>query len=146
MKGNKGQGALEYLLTYGWAILVVIIVGLVLWRSGVFGTSSTGASGFDVLKPVEWKFDNETTATSKIVWRNMAGQALKSINFTLSGDCTNATISMGTLGAGQQTTSTFACVPTCTGGVGSTVTVTVNYMTPADISHTETGTIYANCE
>jgi uncharacterized protein (UPF0333 family) len=37
---SKGQGAMEYLMTYGWAILVVIIVGIVLWQSGVFGTGS----------------------------------------------------------------------------------------------------------
>ena len=34
---NKGQGAMEYLMTYGWAILVVMIVGVVLWQLGVFG-------------------------------------------------------------------------------------------------------------
>jgi len=33
---NKGQGAMEILLTYGWAILVVIIVGVVLWQMGIF--------------------------------------------------------------------------------------------------------------
>jgi len=33
---NKGQGAMEYLMTYGWAILVVMIVGVVLWQLGVF--------------------------------------------------------------------------------------------------------------
>lgn len=29
MKSNKkGQGAMEYLMTYGWAIIVVMIAGL----------------------------------------------------------------------------------------------------------------------
>jgi len=146
MEENKGQGALEYLLTYGWAILVVIIVGLVLWRSGVFGTSLTGASGFDVLIPSEWKFDNETTATSQVVWRNVAGQALKTVNITYSGDCTNATVYLGTLAAGSETVSTFACVPTCTAPGSATVDVSIAYKTTAGITHTTVGKIYANCE
>jgi hypothetical protein len=37
----KGQGAMEYLTTYGWAILVVVIVGLVLYQAGVFNTQTT---------------------------------------------------------------------------------------------------------
>jgi len=58
MKMKKGQGAMEYLMTYGWAILVVLIVGIVLWKTGLFGTSATGQSGFDVLVPAEWKIAN----------------------------------------------------------------------------------------
>lgn len=33
----KGQSIGEYLVTYGWTILVVIIMGIVLWHLGVFG-------------------------------------------------------------------------------------------------------------
>ena len=33
----NGQGAIEYLVTYGWTILVVIIIGIILWHLGVFG-------------------------------------------------------------------------------------------------------------
>jgi hypothetical protein len=53
MFGRKGQGAMEYLMTYGWAILVVMIVGIVMWQLGIFnmgGTTMT-ASGFAKLKP-----------------------------------------------------------------------------------------------
>jgi len=32
---------MEYLTTYGWAILVVVIVGLVLYQAGVFNTQTT---------------------------------------------------------------------------------------------------------
>jgi hypothetical protein len=32
---TKGQGAMDYMMTYGWAILVVLIVGIVLWQLGV---------------------------------------------------------------------------------------------------------------
>jgi uncharacterized protein (UPF0333 family) len=39
---NKGQGAMEYLMTYGWAILVVVIIGGVMWYLGFFGDRYNG--------------------------------------------------------------------------------------------------------
>ncbi|HHQ45164.1 MAG TPA: hypothetical protein ENN13_03400 [Candidatus Altiarchaeales archaeon] len=53
--GQKAQGAMEYLMTYGWAILVVMIVGVAMWRLGVFdlgGGASTTIHGFAKIKPV----------------------------------------------------------------------------------------------
>lgn len=52
--GKKGQGAMEYLMTYGWAILVVMIVGIAMWRLGIFKPSGTQAvmmQGFGGVKP-----------------------------------------------------------------------------------------------
>ena len=49
----KGQSAMEYLMTYGWAILIVIIVVAVLFSLGLFNpstftqTTATGFSGFN---------------------------------------------------------------------------------------------------
>ena len=53
---KKGQGAMEYLMTYGWAILVVLIVGIVLWQLGIFnlGGSSKTSTGFGAIKPLSW--------------------------------------------------------------------------------------------
>ena len=34
-RSEKGQGALEYLMTYGWALLVIVIVGAALYALGV---------------------------------------------------------------------------------------------------------------
>lgn len=36
---KKGQTALEYLITYGWAILIILVVLAVLWYYGVFDPS-----------------------------------------------------------------------------------------------------------
>ena len=42
---KRGQSALEYLVTYGWAILAIVIIGGVLWYFGIFSPSSfAGAS------------------------------------------------------------------------------------------------------
>src|SRR3989344_7475382 len=45
MKGFKGQSAMEYLMTYGWAILVVVAVVAALYGLGVFrGGGNVGCS------------------------------------------------------------------------------------------------------
>ena len=38
--GKKLQSAMEYLTTYGWALLVIAVVVLVLFRVGVFSSGS----------------------------------------------------------------------------------------------------------
>ena len=41
----KGQAALEFLMTYGWAILIVIAVVAALYAMGVFKLPGAGVSG-----------------------------------------------------------------------------------------------------
>lgn len=55
--GKKGQAAMEYFMTYGWMIMLIMIVGVVLWQLGVFGLSDTGGRmmiGFGNLRPLDW--------------------------------------------------------------------------------------------
>ncbi len=40
----RGQSALEYLVTYGWAILAIVIIGALLIASGVFNPGSFASS------------------------------------------------------------------------------------------------------
>jgi|GEM_PF-916543 len=52
---RKGQGAMEYLTTYGWAILVVIVIGIAFWRLGIFEIGSSQpptSTGFTTIKPL----------------------------------------------------------------------------------------------
>jgi len=41
----KGQTALEYLITYGWAIIVILVVLAVLWYYGIFTPSKWQGQG-----------------------------------------------------------------------------------------------------
>ena len=40
-QANKSQSALEYMMTYGWAILIIVIVAAVLYSFGIFSPSSS---------------------------------------------------------------------------------------------------------
>ncbi len=49
MLTKKGQSALEYMMTYGWAILIIVIVAVILYSMGIFNPSSSvtfTSSGF----------------------------------------------------------------------------------------------------
>ncbi len=46
---KKSQSALEYMMTYGWAILIIVIVAVILYSMGIFNPSSSvtfTSSGF----------------------------------------------------------------------------------------------------
>ncbi len=51
---NKGQSALEYMMTYGWAILIIVIVAVILYSMGIFSPRSSvtaTSSGFAPFVP-----------------------------------------------------------------------------------------------
>ena len=49
VKSKRSQSALEYMMTYGWAILIIVIVAVILYSMGIFNPSSNvtfTSSGF----------------------------------------------------------------------------------------------------
>jgi hypothetical protein len=75
---KKGQAALEYLMTYGWAILIILIVGFALYTLGVFspgqwtGKRVTGISYFEV---IDFKLDFDGNLTLDL--GNKYGRAIE---------------------------------------------------------------------
>ena len=56
------QAALEYLMTYGWAILVILVVGFALYTLGVFSPRQfTGrqVSGISYFEVIDFKLDTD---------------------------------------------------------------------------------------
>ncbi len=152
MIGRKGQGAMEYLMTYGWAILVVMIVGVVLWQLGIFGGGPGAvntASGFGKIKPMEpsIKYDSSGLTYSMM---NGAGQSIHTVSFTsVSGDCSGATMAAGvngagTMGSGEVLMVTGTGCGSKTAGQSFSTVMTIQYnvtVAGSDVIHAETGTI-----
>ncbi|MCX6694706.1 MAG: hypothetical protein NTU61_00200 [Candidatus Altiarchaeota archaeon] len=70
---SRGQSAMEYLMTYGWAILVVMVVGIAMWRLGIFNLGGSGAptsTGFATLKPLlsTCEISNKNTGAANPSW------------------------------------------------------------------------------
>ncbi len=75
---RQAQGALEYLITYGWAILIIVIIGGALFALGVFNPSSwttnKRATGFTTMQIKDWVLQGGTGNNTLIaVLQNKAG-------------------------------------------------------------------------
>ncbi len=145
---RKGQGAMEYLMTYGWAILIVIIVGIVLWQSGVFGTTTGGISGFSGGIAVS---DYSATSGSLSVYlQNVAGEPLRNINVslvTIDGTASTASEVVTNLGVGSDATVTLSDSNICpTGATAFTAELNITYTTTVSgLTKVETGKISGQC-
>jgi hypothetical protein len=152
MFGRKGQGAMEYLMTYGWAILVVMIVGIVMWQLGIFNIGSTAltSSGFGKLKPqlagtgltaggvFTGVFTNgvgtPVTITSLVVTETMSGGSL----------CSSSSIPSTAISAGDNFKVEASNCPTGNAGDVYALSVKLGYtVTIGGVStaHNDSGTI-----
>jgi len=109
----KAQSAMEYLMTYGWAILIVAVVLGALYSLGVFngaaflGTSCIAASGFYCTNPTLSTGGVLTVKIGQATGTNFNNAYLYFVpsgaNFSTSGHG----ISIGTLNSGQQVTASI---------------------------------------
>jgi len=140
--GKKGQGAMEYLMTYGWAIMVVMIVGIVLWQLGIFklGTSGTGYSGFGAVKPIDHSYDGSNL---NVVFMNAVGSTI-SLNVSSGG--TSATGQPFTVAAGDKQIVPIS-LSLCSGGADTyDVKLNVTYAnTLTGLTHTDSGRVWGPC-
>ena len=73
---RKGQSAMEYLMTYGWAILIVIVITAVLVYYGLFKPPvGKSISGFGSVIPLD--SDYTTAGVLKLYVENRVGDNIR---------------------------------------------------------------------
>jgi hypothetical protein len=149
----KGQTAVEYLMTYGWAILIILIVAGVLAYYGIFapagflGPTARGFGQVQVLNP--WSV---TASTGDVALNlgNRVGEAITITGITYVIDGTTyapATVTPAAtaLSSGDNGVYEFTDAPTHpTGSAGDTytATVTISYTVGSGSTvFTSTGTL-----
>ncbi|MEW5955922.1 MAG: hypothetical protein AB1626_05315, partial [Candidatus Micrarchaeota archaeon] len=89
---KRGQTALEYLVTYGWAILVIVIIAAILWYFGVFNpskwTQEKQCGGFSSLQCMDFKVNS--TGVLQIKLGNKAGVGMTNVMINNGTTTTNA--------------------------------------------------------
>jgi len=134
----KGQTAMEYLMTYGWAILIIIVVVAALYAMGVFSTKGSVSCSpcFSYFAFVDY---SQTTGELRI--RNGARTV------TITAADVSSTPAGANLLTDCSTTSCDAGVNIDIDGVPHaatdvTVAIQINYLdTASGLTHTDTATI-----
>lgn len=127
---NKGQGAMEYLMTYGWAILVVMIVGVVLWQLGVFnvGQGNVVTTGWAKLQPISASIAYKANGNFEATFQNTVGTSIRIISVDMSELITPASCSQiavnGLNGTGTNGSVTFNPYVSVKAGDGFELTAT----------------------
>ncbi len=123
----KAQSAMEYLMTYGWAILIVIIVAAALYALGVFNPATyTGsqATGFPNLgAPREWQFDSASNQLTVILQNQKVGRQI-TVN--------NVSATCGSGGSAVESSETAAGTVTISAGGTSQFTFTCDNLNAGD--------------
>jgi len=130
MKRQKGQAAMEFLMTYGWAILAEVIVIGVLASFGVFSPSKYVPTSCTVSAPFGCEKNQiaATTGDISLVLRNGGGESYEVLSVAISG-CGSNTTSLTF--SDQETMLVFVdCTGALTSGDKFTGDLTITY-TPA---------------
>lgn len=146
MNSRKGQAALDFLMTYGWAIALVVIIAAVLFALGIFDVSNfvgNKASGFSGVAVAGWQMGTDGTLTMKL--SNQVGQQIRidSVNATVNGASaiTSPAVTLSTGSTTDFITLTFAN-STLPVGSGYTASVVIGYTDlSAGFPYVTTGTL-----
>ncbi|MEK6854884.1 MAG: hypothetical protein AABX73_01550 [Nanoarchaeota archaeon] len=149
---KKGQAAMEFLMTYGWAILAAVIAIGVLAYFGVFSPGKY-VSGSAVVTPPfymnAWNVQADTGAGSSgaiLELQNNGGEVYTVTGINIDGtapdiDCTTGVITTG-ISVGTAQAFTVGCASALTTGNNYKGDITITYTKPSStVVLTSTGTI-----
>ena len=143
---HRSQSALEYMMTYGWAILVIVIVAAVLYSLGIFSPSSslsTTITGFSNLGTVNAVCLGGTSFT--ISMGDSTGYPINVTEINLTSSSGKTTYSPNILiQPNSIQTVTVPSSSLCTSGTRYSVSAVISYLEPGQIfpgPYTSTGTV-----
>ena len=143
---RRSQSALEYMMTYGWAILVIVIVAAVLYSLGIFSPSSaitSSVTGFSNLGSVA----AQVIPNSGLVLSlgDSTGYNINITNITISLDGKTSTIRPDSLISSSSSSRFFIPFSSVPASSSYSFSVTVSYTEPGQIfpgPYVSTGTVY----
>ncbi len=145
---KKGQAALDFMMTYGWAILLVVIIAIALFAMGIFNPSNfigNKAAGFAGTTVTGWSLDSAGTFTIKAV--NNVGNPIKldSISVVIGNATVSVPVSNATIAVGADSgilTSDVGAFGAQTAASGYTASVNIKYTdTSANFPYVSSGTL-----
>lgn len=126
---SKGQSALEYLMTYGWALIVIaIVIGVLIFVTGSSTGGVTCQSRGQQLVLKEWAVATGVNGVGMVV-QNATGGTISSVEATTGGDFAVETLAV----TGSHTAGSNVVLPNLSGpalrGTFDDGNVNVNFST-----------------
>lgn len=140
---KRGQAALEFLMTYGWAILVVIIAISVLSYYGVLNADKFLPDKCFITPGVTCLSHKATTDTLDLVLQNELGQDVTITQIAVKS-CTFSTATA--LRSGDKATLSFSSCSFGTAGAKLKTDMNVTYRDEELIYHTKKGQLITKVE
>ena len=133
MGSSKSQSALEYMMTYGWAIFIIVIVVITLYYLGIFNPSANitvGYSGFAGM-PILSQTCLENIGLFVVIGNSEGNLiTITSINMTLqNGSTLYRNVDLTVSDGGQLLIPLLNACP-YTGGSTYSVKMVINYYLP----------------
>ena len=148
MIGRKSQAALEFIMTYGWAILVVLVAIGALAYFGVLSPDKFLPSKCLLQSGIACLEHKATPTDIQVVLQNSLGDDLTAVSVTIPGcNPVETTVGTGTLANGEKSPSVLiTCTPPGLTGSKFSGAMYVNYTSSNNIRHANTGQLTARIE
>jgi uncharacterized protein (UPF0333 family) len=136
----KGQAAMEFLMTYGWAILAAVIAIAALAYFGVFSPSRYIPEACTLNTPLGCEDAQIKAANITLVVRNSVGSMIEVYSFNVTGCGGN--ISTMKINAGSTKTIFVQCIPALSQGDSFSGNINFEYLRTGDtFNKTSTGSV-----
>lgn len=132
-------------MTYGWAILIIVLVGAALYYLGIFSPSTfsspTGYTGFGAFQPVAWSY-NGSSGDFYLTIGNKMDAAVTITKFQVTVDTTTVsnTTNLPTISKNKQATLYVSGLPTKATGTAYTASIKIDYIFRS-LSYTDSGQV-----
>ncbi len=141
MIDKKGQAAMEFIMTYGWAILAAVIAIAVLAYFGVFSPGRYIPNVCTINSPLGCDEYKIAATGIDLVIRNGAGDGITVSNVVISG-CGSLATAFNIDYGGTSGKRTVTCSPNLNPGkFKGSITVTYNKTVGGAIDQTVTGSV-----
>ncbi len=142
-------------MSYGWAIVVILAVGVLLWYLGVFGggeTKTPTASGFIGIKPLESSIQMNADCSFFGIFLNGRSSAIEITDIVIYNmgddhDCPTKTLGVGNYSAGKEVEirQSSCCSQNHIAGDSYVLQITISYteiVAGNPVTRTDVGKIY----
>ena len=145
---KKGQAAVEFLMTYGWAILVVLISVAALAYFGVLNPSQKLPETFFFVIGIgcnDFKVDSDSVT---LYITNGGGKDFMNVSFSVIGEgpCSNDSSNIEELRDGETKVFVINCTEKPSSGSAFKREIRMNYIEKEGLSHSYIGNIQTKVE